>query len=195
MNGQGLAIMRQIHSADVLCVNSSTIYDFEPEVDAIITDKPGLILGIQTADCVPVLFACRTGAIIGAAHAGWKGAKAGIVANVVRAMRDLGAQEIVAIIGPSIQQRSYEVSLEYYERFLEDDASYARFFIKASSKDKKLFDLPGYVESKLIQAGVIDVTRSTDDTYTATEQYHSYRRSCHTDEEYNGHLLSAIMIR
>jgi len=194
MQGNGIAVMKQVHSTKVSYVDKSTIHGLEPEIDAIVTDKPGLILTAQTADCVPVLFTCEAGKIIGAAHAGWKGAKDGIIANAVEAMHDLGAKNIMAVIGPSIQQKSYEVGAEYYQSFIDDELSNTRFFVQAHNKDKYLFDLPGYVCHKLTESGVVHITRNMDDTYVDTK-YYSFRRSCHQDDPYKGHLLSAIMIK
>ncbi len=195
MSASGIVVMCQVHEADVLYVDSPTLYGSEPEVDAVVTDKPGLILGVQTADCVPVLFACNTGKIVAAAHAGWKSAKAGIVANVVKLMKDMGAHKIVAIIGPAIQQQSYEVGQEFYKSFMIDDASNNQFFTSAPQKDKMLFNLPRYVYHRLNQSNVVDITQSTEDTYSNPDKYHSYRKSCHDGVVRKGNILSAIMIK
>ena len=201
MQGSGIAVMRQIHSADALYVNTPSTPGSEYEVDALVTDVPGLVLGVQTADCVPVLFISDT--IIAAAHAGWKGAKMGIIDNVINTMQDMGANKIVAVIGPSIQQRSYEVDLEYYKLFIEQDKTNARFFIPSTQRALEnphspshfMFDLPDYVKSKLQGAGIENIEHIDEDTYSNPQKYHSYRRSCHTDEPYEGNLLSAIMLK
>ncbi len=194
LSGNGLFVMKQVHGVDVLSVDAQSVCGLEPEVDALVTDKPGLVLGIQTADCVSILLACETGKVVGAAHAGWKSAKDGIVANLVKSMRNIGANEIVAIIGPAIKQESYEVGVEYYEDFMQLDPRNARFFIAGKAEDKMLFDLPGYVYAKLTDVGITAITMHEEDTYSNKSKYHSYRRSCHTGEPYNGSLLSTIMI-
>ncbi len=195
MGGRGIAVMRQIHSAEVIYIDAPTKYGSEPEVDAIVTDKPGLVLGVQTADCVPILFASGRGDIIGAAHAGWRGAKSGIIENTIKAMQNMGATDIYAVMGPSIQQASYEVDEGFYESFIGDNLSNQQFFIESHNPHKKLFDIPSYAQHKLAKCGIQHIIRNMDDTYSMDSKYHSYRRSCHTGEPYNGSLLSAIMIK
>lgn len=193
MGGNGLAVLRQVHGKAVHIATTPTEYGLEPEADAAVTNIPGLILGIQTADCVPVLFACKSGKVIGAAHCGWKSAKLDITNEVLRLMRELGAEEVVAMIGPSIKQDSYEVSQEYYDNFIADDSNSAVFF-KEGKEGHYFFDLPSYVKRKLNLAGVDEVSIHPDDTYSMEDKYYSWRRCCHKGISYEGNLLSSIMI-
>lgn len=192
LGGKAVVLLRQVHSTKVLYVTKSFEIGVEPEIDAVITDQPGLILAIQTADCVPILLSCETGKIIGAAHAGWKGARQGIIENVVREMQAKGAKNIHIVIGPSIQQQSYEVDRAYYEEFMTEDTNNEHFFVSVA--DKFLFDLPAYIQKKLRALGIENILHHRKDTYAMTQKYYSYRRACHTGTGYEGSLVSAIMI-
>lgn len=197
---ENLVTLYQIHSADCLTLSAPPMPGVErPRGDALVTRQPGLVLGILTADCAPVLFHGRDAgghSVIGAAHAGWKGAIGGVVAGTVAAMRELGVrpETLKAAIGPCIAQSSYEVSADFMASFLEQDAGASSFFLPGASADKRQFDLPGYVLGRCRAAGVGDVFVSGTDTYAAEGGYFSYRRTTHRREPDYGRQLSAIMI-
>ncbi len=165
-----------------------------PRADALVTKTPGLMLGILTADCAPVLFYDAAARVIGAAHAGWKGATSGILENTVRAMQKLGANlpQIHAAIGPTIAQKSYEVGSEFIARFTPSEQ--ARFFLPSATPQHHMFDLPGYVAAQLQAAGLQHVTTLAMDTRSDTQQFFSYRRATLAKEPDYGRQLSAIMI-
>lgn len=194
MKTDKLAILKQVHGNKVHFATQNITPSQAPEADASVTNIPGIILGILTADCVPVLFYCPDSLVIGAAHCGWKSAKGDIINNVVFEMQKLGARNIEAIIGPAIQQKSYEVSQEYYDNFYAEDKDNSRFFMPSSKPDHFLFNLPAYVKTKLEKAGISKIDLHEDDTYSMPEKYHSYRRHCHGKDQYKGNLLSGIMI-
>jgi hypothetical protein len=187
-----LVSVHQVHSADVVTV--TTPLDDKPRADAMVTATPGLALGVLTADCQPVLFADTEAQVIGAAHAGWRGARDGVLEATVEAMLRLGATRagIRAVIGPSISQRAYEVGPEFFEDFLAEDSGNARFFAQGEG-DRMLFDLPAYGLARLRAAGVeADWTRHC--TYSDAERFYSYRRSTHRKEADYGRLISAIRL-
>ena len=181
----------QVHSADVVTVTEPTTN--KPKADALVTATKGVALSILTADCQPVLFADSDAQVIGAAHAGWKGAKAGILANTVSAMEALGAKRdnIIAVIGPSISQQNYEVGPEFRDKITIDDAAADRHFLKGQD-DRLLFDLPAYGIAQLKAAGVRQARWVGRCTYADTESFYSYRRSVHWNEPDYGRLISAI---
>lgn len=194
-DAEEMAIMEQVHGTTISYVDKGAIPIIIKASDGIITDKKKLVLCVQTADCVPVLFSSESGDLIGAVHAGWKGAKNGIIHNVIKQMRAKTNEEIYAIIGPSIHQMSYEVDEKYRENFMSEDSKNIVFFQSVENKDGYfLFDLPSYVKNKLHQVGVTNVTHCDEDTYSNPDKYYSYRRSCHTGKGYEGSLLSAIVI-
>jgi YfiH family protein len=164
-----------------------------PHADALVTDRPGVLLAIVTADCTPVLLADRKAGVIGAAHAGWKGAIGGVIENTVAAMLALGARReaIAAAIGPTIVQASYEVDDLFRARFLEDHPFNARFFV-ASTPGHWQFDLPGYVTARLVSAGVGHVEDLKLDTYAAPNRFYSFRRATHCGEPAYGRQMSMI---
>jgi hypothetical protein len=187
-----LVSVHQVHSADVVTVTAPL--DDKPRADAMVTATPGLALGVLTADCQPVLFADTEAQVIGAAHAGWRGARDGVLEATVEAMLRLGATRagIRAVIGPSISQRAYEVGPEFFEDFLAEDSGNARFFAQGEG-DRMLFDLPAYGLARLRAAGVeADWTRHC--TYSDAERFYSYRRSTHRKEADYGRLISAIRL-
>ncbi len=196
LSGESLCIVEQKHTPDVVTVTTPWPMDSAPVADAMVTTMPGLALGVLTADCTPVLFADMQAGVIGAAHAGWKGAKAGVVENTLKAMLELGASlaDIHVAIGPCIQQYSYEVGPEFYENFLTDASSNAEFFIPSTRTGHFMFDMPAFVTSKLQQAGVTSVYNMQRDTCSDTEHFFSYRRCCLRKEIYNESLLSAIVL-
>ncbi|MGN6849077.1 MAG: peptidoglycan editing factor PgeF [Sphingomicrobium sp.] len=190
-----LATVHQIHSPEVVVANRAWPQDQRPRADAMVTDTPNLLLGILTADCAPVLFADHRAVVVGAAHAGWRGALAGVTDATIAAMERLGArrENIHAAVGPCIAQPSYEVDEAFRARFLEDDADNARFFIIGQS-GKPHFDLEAYVVHRLIAAGIDEVEALNLDTYSNTERFFSYRRSTHQRQADYGRQLSAIAI-
>ena len=194
--GEDLCILQQKHTADVLHVTQNWEVENMPIADAMVTHIPGLALGILTADCTPVLYADAEAGIIGAAHAGWKGARAGIVENTVKAMIGLGAcpSRITASIGPCIQQSSYEIGPEFYECFVQDKAENSRFFIPSVKPTHFMFDMAGFVTEKLQQAGITHIHNMQRDTCSDEEHFFSYRRSCLRGDLYRMNGLSAIML-
>lgn len=187
----------QIHSSDVVIIDSETqIYGEQnlPKADAILTNLPNITIGVITADCSPILFYDEEKQIIAATHAGWRGAKSGVIANTINEMKKLGAKNITAEIGPMICQESYEVSQEFLDDFLSDDSGNKKFFVNGVNLDKYLFDLPSYVEEKLKLAGVENFNNSRIDTYKNDKTYFSFRRSTHLQEKDCGRNVSVIAI-
>lgn len=184
----------QVHGNSVVDVNSDW-GDDRPKADAMATRKKGLLLGILTADCTPVLFMDATAHVIGAAHAGWKGALGGVLENTLTAMERLGAARgnITAMIGPTIHQQSYEVSSDFRETFLNTDKSYASFFADGKDSSHFQFDLPGFVKDRLNHANVGTIWHADIDTYTS-EHHFSFRRTTHRGEPDYGRQVSAIML-
>ncbi len=193
---ENLLTCHQTHSANVMSVTGAWNPVERPEADAMVTDRPGLALGILTADCVPILFADPVARVIGAAHAGWRGTLGGVVENTVRAMQKLGAdpKHIAAALGPCIWQESYEVGPEFPAPFLAQDAAYRRFFIPATRAQHHMFDLPGLVAAKLAAAGIMQVAASPADTFAHQDQYYSYRRNTLQQVKGTGSLMSAIAL-
>lgn len=193
MPGGELVTVHQIHSAEVVTVTGSMSLDQRPQADAMVTDQPNLLLGILTADCVPVLFHDSQANLIGAAHAGWKGALAGVTDNVITAMEALGADRgnIASAIGPCIAQASYEVDASFRTRFVDADAANDRFF-SAGKADHFQFDIEEYVAARLMASGITKIDKLGLDTYAHENRYYSYRRSCHRDEAGYGRQISLI---
>lgn len=191
---QALVNVYQTHSADVVHV-TGPLGEPRPKADAMVTATPGIALAILTADCEPVLFADREAGVIGAAHAGWKGALDGVLEATVEAMESLGAQRanIAAVIGPTISQRAYEVGPEFVERFIDEDRDNARFFASGAG-DRALFDLPGYGLMRLRTAGVGQAEWTRHCTYSDPARFYSYRRSVHSMEADYGRLISVIRL-
>jgi len=192
LGAEALATVYQVHSARVEVLDAAPLMDGRPEADAMVTTHPGLALGILTADCVPVLLADPTVPIIGAAHAGWKGARDGVVEATVAAMLGHGARidRIRAGIGPAIRQKSYEVGPEFPALF----AGAEQFFAPAPRQGRHLFDLPGYVRQRLAAFGIGTIEDVEADTLPDETRFFSYRRATHHDEREYGRLLSAIAI-
>lgn len=190
-----LATVHQVHSAEVIYAKHPWPQDGRPRVDAIVTDRPNLLIGILTADCAPVLFADHEAVVVGAAHAGWRGALAGVTDSTIKAMERLGArrENIHAAVGPCIGQPSYEVDNEFRDRFLSADPDNARFFTGGPA-GKPHFDLEAYVVHRLIAAGIDEVEALNLDTYAEPERFYSYRRATHRGEADYGRQLSAIAI-
>jgi polyphenol oxidase len=184
--------VHQVHSPDVVFVDAPWQGE-RPRADALVTKTPGLAISVLTADCTPVLFADREAGIVAAAHAGWKGALAGVLENTVRKMRDLGATQIAAAIGPCIHQRSYEVGPELQAQFLQEDAAFARLFGPGKA-DRLLFDLPGFCAAALSAAGVATTEIIPLDTYAEASLLFSHRRSVHRGEPGYGRNCAAIAL-
>ena len=189
-----LAGVNQVHSADVVVITDPDRINAadQPDADALVTALPGVALSVLTADCQPVLFADAQAGVIGAAHAGWKGALSGVLEATVDAMRDLGATQIRAVIGPSISQRAYEVGWDFMENFTAEDPEYQRFFSNGPN-DKPMFDLPGFGLSRLRAAGV-EAAWIGHCTYSDPERFFSYRRTTHLKEADYGRLISVIRL-
>jgi YfiH family protein len=190
-----LATVHQIHSAEALHVQRAWPQDQRPRADAMVTDTPNLLLGILTADCAPVLFADHRAVVVGAAHAGWRGALAGVTDATIAAMERLGArrENIHAAVGPCIGQPSYEVDEAFRARFLDHDPDNARFFVPGDA-GKPHFDLEAYVVHRLLAVGIDEVEALNLDTYSDAGRFYSYRRSTHRGEADYGRQLSAIAI-
>jgi YfiH family protein len=190
-----LATVHQIHSAEALHVQRAWPQDQRPRADAMVTDTPNLLLGILTADCAPVLFADHRAVVVGAAHAGWRGALAGVTDATIAAMERLGArrENIHAAVGPCIGQPSYEVDEAFRARFLDHDPDNARFFVPGEA-GKPHFDLEAYVVHRLLAVGIDEVEALNLDTYSDADRFYSYRRSTHRGEADYGRQLSAIAI-
>ena len=185
----------QIHSAHVVVADAPWPLDARPRADAIVTRMPGLAVGVSTADCGPVLLADGAARVVGAAHAGWRGALGGILESTVRAMEELGArrQRIVAVIGPTISRRNYEVGPEMIAAFLAADPANEAFFGPAERPGHVRFDLPGYISARLAAAGVLAADLALC-TYEDEERFFSYRRATHRGEADYGRLISGIAL-
>lgn len=191
-----LATPYQIHSADAVVVDEVWGPGLGPKADAVVTDRPGVAIGIGTADCGPVLFADAEAGVIGAAHAGWKGALTGILEATLSAMEGLGAERgrVVAVLGPSISGEAYEVGPEFVARFAEADPLNERFFRPAERAGHAFFDLPAYIVARLEAAGVAQAASLGLCTYGDEGRFYSYRRATHRGEPDYGRLLSAIAL-
>lgn len=198
---EALATLHQVHSPDVVAVAEPWEIRQGPQADGMVTDRPGVALGVLAADCAPVLLADAAARVIGACHSGWKGAVGGVLEATVAAMARLGAEpaRIVAGIGPCIAQRSYEVGPEFSRPFLEQDPENARYFCPArdpaaKAAGKQHFDLKGYAARRMAIAGVGAVQILPCDTCAEERRFFSYRRACHRGEPDYGRLLSAIVL-
>lgn len=191
--GATLVTAYQVHSATCVTVTAPIADDARPRADALVTDRPGLALGVVTADCAPVLLADAQAGVVGAAHAGWKGALAGVTDATVTAMVALGAraERIVAAVGPCIARASYEVDDAFRRRFEAADAANERFFADGRAGHAS-FDLEGYVAHRLALAGVTRVETLGLDTYADETRFFSYRRATHRGEPGYGRQISVI---
>ena len=186
----------QIHSPNVVVAQTPWPHSERPRADAIVTRTPGLAIGISTADCGPVLLADAQAGVIGAAHAGWRGALAGVVEATIAAMQQLSARrgQIVAAAGPMIRQPNYEVGADLIERFLAADPDNARFFTPAGRPGHALFDLAGFVVDRLRRAEIAQVEDLGHCTYADPAQFYSYRRATHRAEPDYGRHVNAIAL-
>jgi polyphenol oxidase len=183
----------QVHSNDVIHVTEA--WEERPKVDGLVTDRKGIALGILTADCGPLLFADKYAGVIGACHAGWKGAVTGVAEATVAAMVRLGARKdrIVGVLGPTISKANYEVGPEFPKPFLVQDDSNMRFFTPSVKPSHSMFDLPGYLMNRLTSIG-IEVHNLDLCTYADEKRFYSYRRTTHRSEPDYGRLISAIAL-
>ncbi|HWL80811.1 MAG TPA: peptidoglycan editing factor PgeF [Roseomonas sp.] len=186
----------QVHGIAVAEVTAPIPNDARPEADALVTNRPGLALGVVTADCGPVLFADQKAGVVAAAHAGWRGAVAGILEETLAAMERLGARrtDIVAVVGPCIRQNSYEVGLDLREAVLAQNAANERFFIEGRRPGHWQFDLPGYCATRMVAAGAGTVAVLAADTFADAGSFFSHRRRTLAGEGPIGHQLSAIAL-
>jgi polyphenol oxidase len=193
--GAKLVTLHQVHSPHAIVVNAPFPDHDRPHADALVTRRPGLALGILSADCTPVLFADESNGVIGAAHAGWKGALGGVIAATLDAMERLGADRarIAAAIGPTIGRRSYEVGDGFFAQFTVRDPAFERFF-SAGRPGHHQFDLEGFVLARLAEAGVTRVEALGLDTYADPDRFYSYRRSTHRGEPDYGRQISLIAL-
>jgi YfiH family protein len=184
----------QFHSAEVVTVDAPFAGE-RPRADAIVTATRGLAIGVLTADCGPVLFADMQAGIIGAAHAGWQGAAGGVVEATIAAMLALGAarERIIAVLGPTISQKNYEVGADFEARLMQTDAAGAPFFAPGATPDKRQFDLPHYILMRLARAGV-SASWTGHCTYADAERFFSFRRTTHAGEADYGRQLSALVL-
>ncbi|MEM9472365.1 MAG: peptidoglycan editing factor PgeF [Pseudomonadota bacterium] len=190
-----LLTIHQWHSSDAVVADGPWNVRKPPEGDAVVTNRPGLAVAVNTADCTPVLFSSGDGRVVGAAHAGWKGAIGGVLASTVARMKELGATEVHAAIGPTISQLNYEVGPEYRAKFVERDAGSERFFIASSTPGHFMFDLPGFVRARLYELELASIEDTGLCTYGDEQRFFSYRRTVHRGEQDYGRQLSAICIR
>ncbi len=195
-SADALVTAHQVHSADVVAVSTPWAHDEAPEADALVTNVRGVALGIVTADCTPVLLADAKAKVIGAAHAGWRGARAGILEATVEAMVKLGAKadHIVAAMGPCIRMGSYEVGPEFRDTFLGDSLANESFFAPARRDGHFLFDLPTYVYRRLDATGIKDTQLLQIDNFRSPDRFFSHRRATLNGQPDCGRNLSAIVL-
>lgn len=196
-SNQKVLFVNQIHGKEVVVIDTETkIHGKQdlPKADAIVTNLKNLVIGVFTADCAPILFFDAEQKVIAASHAGWPGAKSGVIKSTLEQMKKLGAKNITAIIGPMIQQKSYEVSQEFFDDFLSEDSSNQKFFIFGIRPEKYLFDLPSYIEKKLQIEGIGKIENLKIDTYENDQDFFSFRRSKHREEKDCGRNVSVIAI-
>lgn len=194
MPGAALVTAHQVHSADVVAVTAPFPDEARPHADALVTDRPGLLLGVLTADCVPILLADADAGVVGAAHAGWKGAIGGVIGATVAAMKALGArvERIAAAVGPCIGRASYEVDEGFLQRFEADDPENGRFFRDGRRAGHHQFDIEAYAAHRLAETGVTRAEMLGLDTYADPERFFSYRRATHRGEPGYGRQISLI---
>lgn len=191
-----IAGCHQIHSVDVITLSERSAARERPKADALVTGLRGVPLSIQTADCGPVLFADTQSGVVGAAHAGWKGATGGILENTIAAMEKIGAQRqnIVAVLGPTISQANYEVGPEFAERLTNLNNEYDQYLIASQRAEHFMFDLPAFIVRALKESGIAHVGWTGHCTYADEQNFFSYRRTTHRAEADYGRQTSAIML-
>lgn len=193
---EGPLTVWQWHSADVIVANEPWDALKPPKGDAIVTKVPGLAIAVLTADCAPILFADMEAGVIGAAHAGWKGALAGVSDATVAVMEENGArrERITAIIGPTISQKAYEVGPDFAVQFIAADPANADFFIPSTRERHQMFDLPAYLARRLTKLGIGRVADLGMCTYSNEDRFYSFRRATHRNEKDYGRQISAIVL-
>jgi YfiH family protein len=186
----------QIHSPEVATVEAPWTPDSRPRADALVTRTPGLAIGVSTADCGPLLFADAKARVIGAAHAGWRGAFTGVIEGTIAAMEKLGADRgrIAVALGPAISQPNYEVGTEFVERFVAADSANARFFAASERPGHAMFDLNGYIAARLERAGIRQFEDLRLCTYADPARFYSFRRTTHLSEPDYGRHINAIAL-
>jgi YfiH family protein len=186
----------QIHSPDVVIANEPWTRENRPRADAIVTRVPRLAIGVSTADCGPLLLADSSAGVIGAAHAGWRGALSGVIEETIAAMEQIGADRnrITAALGPTIRQANYEVGPEFVERFLVKDPANAGFFARSERADHAMFDLAGYIGDRIRRAGINQFEDLELCTYAEPERFFSYRRTTRSGEADYGRHVNAIAL-
>ena len=186
----------QIHSPDVVVVEEPWTHEQRPRADAIVTRVARLAIGVSTADCGPLLFADAQARVIGAAHAGWRGALTGVIEATVAAMETLGANRarIVAALGPTISQPNYEVGPEFVAGFTGEDADNARFFAASPRAGHAMFDLPDYIADRVQRAGIVEFEDLGLCTYAEPERFYSFRRATHLHDPDYGRHINAIVL-
>ena len=196
LSAGSLVTCHQTHSSKMIVITKANRYATKHVGDGLVTSIPKVCLGILTADCSPILFSDEINGVIGAAHAGWKGALHGILEATVNGMGSQGAEidHIVCAIGPTIGPKSYEVGPEFKETFLDSDSTCNQFFAKSSRLGHYMFDLPSFIISRLSKIGINTVFNIDRDTYSDETSFYSYRRSSHKNEDDYGRLLSTIVI-
>ena len=186
--------VRQVHSFEAVICNKK--FENLPKADALITNTPGLLLSVLTADCQPVIFADKKNNVIGIAHAGWRGALGGILTSTIDKMEVLGAErkQISAVIGPCISQTAYEVDFDFFEKFINSNKKNKSFFSFNSDTKKYHFDLPNFSLNLLKEENILSIEWTGHCTYSDPKKFFSYRRSCHKNEPDYGRLISTIML-
>lgn len=193
-SGASIYFQKQVHSNIIVDVDELVDLNLQTIGDGAVTTKPGVILTVKTADCAPVLCSSFDGKVIGVAHCGWRGSKLNIIEKLIYVMKSKRNCAFKAIIGPCIQQHSYEVGEVYYKNFINESYSYSKFFIASKKSSHYMFNLQGFVEFKLKESGVKSIERIDDDTFSISERYPSYRRSLSKGKLCNESILSCIII-
>lgn len=192
-NSDNLVLVTQIHRSNIVYYDEKSVIESQKIADGIITTKRKLAIAIKTADCVPVLIYNKMGSIIANLHCGWRGVKSGIITEAINEMKKItGSNDFYAIIGPAIQQKSYEVDNKFKQEFMGSDSNSKEFFITV--KGSIYFDLPGYVSYKLEKNNVEVTLRHKEDTYEMHDIYPSYRKACHLKQEENFAMVSVMMM-
>jgi polyphenol oxidase len=196
VNPDRLLTAYQIHSPDVVVADKPWTRENRPRADAIVTQVPRLAIGVSTADCGPLLLADTDAGVIGAAHAGWRGALTGVIEATIVAMERIGADrnKISAALGPTIRQANYEVGPEFVQRFLSEDPANARYFAPAQRPQHAMFDLPGYIGDRVRRAGITQFEDLGLCTYAEPERFFSYRRTTRSGEADYGRHVNAIAL-
>ncbi len=196
VQADNLVTAHQIHSDEVIAVETPWAIDARPKADGMVTRKPGIALGVLTADCAPILFSDPQAGVVGACHAGWKGALSGITEATLAAMEKQGAVRIrtVAVIGPTISRSAYEVGPEFPKPFLDQDVAHEKYFTPSQKEGHFMFDLPGYLTDRLKSEGAGKVVNLDLCTYSDEARFYSFRRATHRGEKDYGRLISAIAL-